>query len=280
MDSRFQVRALMHHDYDDIHRIAIENWEGEDYLPHVFYKWLEDPGLLIGIEETHINQIVALAHVALLPDGTAWLEGLRVRSDFRNLGLSKIMMEHQIDYAKDLLHKGTITRIASSTYIKNDISIHLSISHGFRLYGSYLILTWNPDGDMEEAVDIHPWDPTWDEIISLPYFSDTKQHIIQFFQVQQANEKWWNETKGDLSFFIINGFKGWIDERVEPHCVVLEPTRDSIINWLHFTSFRIGKDASTVIYPKDALVEDLKKTNLLPWTDWIPDCLYFVYDPQ
>jgi RimJ/RimL family protein N-acetyltransferase len=279
VDSRFTIRNLGHHDYDDVRRIALENWEGEDYLPFAFFRWLEDPGILIGIEESVSHQIIGLGHVALLPDSTAWLEGLRVRSDFRNQGLSRVIMKHQMDYALDLLKKGDITRIASSTHIKNEISIHLSLSSGFKLYGSYLILAWNPNGDLEDSIEVQPWKPTWEEIRSLPYFQETNQQVIRFFLMEQLNENWWNKTKGELDFYKVNGFRGWLDDGIEPHCVVLDPSSSGIINWLQFASFRLGRDANTIIFPNHSILEELKRTQIITWTEFTPDCLYFVYDP-
>jgi GNAT superfamily N-acetyltransferase len=277
---KFLLRPLGIHDFGDVRRIAAENWGGQDYLPHKFQEWLEDDGLLIGVEECNLGELVALAHVALLPDGTAWLEGLRVRSDFRNQGLSRMIMKQQMEYALDLKDNGLVNRIASTTYIKNETSIHLSLSSGFKLYGSNLIVSWNPKGELEDVVEVEPWKPTLEELQSLPYFQHTKQHILQFFVVQQLNEQWWQDSKNKVGFYRINGARGWLDERIEPHCVILEPTVDGMIGWLHYTTFKTGEDANTVIYPDTNLIEELKKTNLLAWTDWIPDCLYFVYDPE
>ena len=258
----------------------MENWDGQDYLPHVFHKWVDNSSFFIGIEESRMNKIVALGHVAILPDGTAWLEALRVRSDFRNQGISKMIMSEQMKYALDLLKAGIITRIASCTYYKNTASIHLSSTNGFKQYGSYLILNWNPEEEREKSIKAEPWNPTWDEIQSLTYFQDTNRLIIQDFLIQQLTENWWLKTKEDLDFFIINGARGWINsKRVEPHCVILEPNKESIMDWLYYTYKNFGKDAGTVILPKISLVEELKKTNLIVWSDWVSDCLYFVYDP-
>ena len=279
MNPDFIIRPLCHFDFPDVWKIARENWDGEDYLPRVFHEWVEAPGLFIGVEEIHSHQIVALAHVALLPDGSAWLEGLRVRTDYRGKGLSRTIMADQMAYAINLMNQGIVNRIASCTYLDNKTSMHLSETTGFKLEGRYLLLTWNPKGEMENRIDVTPWAPTWEEMQQIPYFRESNQVVVQFFLMEQFNERWWNERHKQLHFYQINGARGWINNNIEPHCIVLDDNRDSIISWLQYASFKLGKDATTIVLPKPSLVEDLKKTKLIAWSNWEPDCYYFVYRP-
>jgi GNAT superfamily N-acetyltransferase len=280
MGSSFKIRTLQHEDYPDILKISKEIWDGEDYLPRVYHQWVDSPGLFLGVEDTLSHAVVAVAHVALLPDGSAWLEGLRVRTDFRGKGLSRMIMKKQMDYALEKLKEGSIERIASTTYIDNEVSMHLSRSSGFKLQQTNLILSWNPEEGMDNSISIDPWNPTFSEIKSLPYFQDTGDHIIQFFMVQKISNPWWEKSKTEFQFFKVNGSRGWLDFNHEPHCVVLEPTKDSLIDWLMYASFRFDKEASTIIFPKPSLILELKETKLKTWSDWVPDCYYFVYDPS
>jgi RimJ/RimL family protein N-acetyltransferase len=278
VDSNPIIRSLRHEDYDDILKISKEIWDGEDYLPRVFHHWVDAPGILLGIEDPLSHEVVTVAHVALLPDKSAWFEGLRVRSDFRGQGLSRKIMQVQMEYALEKLHKGSVARIASTTFIENETSIHLSLSSGFKRKGSYLFLTWNPKDTSIDSLRIEPWKPAWEEIRSIPYFQETDDRIIQFFMVQKISEAWWEKSKTLFQFYKVNGARGWLDLGHEPHCVALDPSKDSILNWLQFASSRFGNDASTIIYPNPSRIEELKTTKVRPWSDWVPDCLYFVYE--
>jgi len=279
VDANPIIRTLRHEDYDDILKISKEIWDGEDYLPRIFHHWVDSPGLFLGIQDPLSHTVIAVAHVALLPDGSAWLEGLRVRTDFRGQGLSRKIMQVQMDYALDKLRNGTIARIASTTFIENETSQHLSLSSGFKLKNSYLILTWNPKDSSIDSLRIEPWEPDWEEIRSLPYFQETDDHIIQFFMVQKISQAWWEQSKASFQLFKVNGARGWLDQGHEPHCVVLDPSKQSILDWLQFASSQFGNDASTIIFPNPSRIEELKTTNIRPWSDWTPDCLYFVYEP-
>lgn len=280
MTDQYMIRPLVHHDFPDAWKIARENWDGEDYLPRSFHEWVDNTGLFIGVEDMTKREIIALAHVNLLPDGSAWLEGLRVRKDHRGKGLSRILMAEQMTYATKLMERDIVNRIASCTFIDNKTSMHLSQTTGFQLEERYLIVSWNPFGEMEDGIDVQPWKPTWNEIQEIPFFQESHQVVPQFFLMEQFNESWWQVRKSTYRFYKINGARGWINETVEPHCIVLDDSCKAVMNWLQFASFKLGKDASTVVLPKPLLIDELKKTKLAVWSRWEPDCYYFVYRPN
>lgn len=125
---------------------------------------------------------------------------------------------------------------------------------------------------------IESWEPSWEEIRSMPYFQETDNHIIQFFMVQKISEIWWEKSKNEFQYFKVNGARGWLDHGHEPHCVILDPSKDSILDWLQFASSQFGEKANTIIYPNPKRVEELKTTKIEVWSNWVPDCLYFVYN--
>lgn len=274
----FIVRKVEEKDYSDVLKISKDIWEGNDYLPKVFHTWLHQTGLFIGVEDLSNKELVAVSHVALLHDGSAWLGGLRVRPDHQGKGISRMLINAQLNYALEKLHEGTVKRIACTTFIKNEASKHLCLSYGMQIKRAYLLLSWNKECK-PRSLQVEPWDPSWEEIEALPYFKDTEGLIVQFFKMQHISKTWWEQSKKDFQLFKVNGTRGWIEQSQEPHCVVLVPTADSLHDWLQFASERLGEEASTVILPKTKLVEELKQSSLEAWSDWEPDCLYFVYEP-
>lgn len=274
----FMVRRVEEKDYSDVLKISKEIWDGHDYLPKVFHTWLHQAGLFIGVENLSNKELVAVSHVALLHDGSAWLGGLRVRLDHQGKGISRLMINAQLSYALEKLREGSVKRIACTTFIENEASKHLCLSYGMQIKQSYLLLSWNKDCK-PRPLQVEPWEPSWEEIEALPYFNDSDRLIIQFFKMQEISQGWWEQSKKDFQLFKVNGTRGWIEQSQEPHCIVLEPTASSIHDWLQFASERLGEEASTVILPKPKLVEELKQSTLEAWSEWEPDCLYFVYEP-
>jgi RimJ/RimL family protein N-acetyltransferase len=273
----FIVRPVQEQDYPDILKISKDIWEGYDYLPKVFHAWLRQPGLFIGVQDPITNELIAVSRVALLHDGTAWLGGLRVRPDYQGRGISHLMIQAQINYALEKLLQGSVQRIACATFIKNEASKHLCLSYGMQIKQTFLLLSWSK-ACMLRPLQVEPWHPSWEEIEALPYFKDTKQVIVQFFKMQQISQAWWEQSKKDFQLFKINGARGWIDQSQEPHCVVLEPTATSLHDWLQFANEKLSEEASTVILPKARLIDELKQTQLEAWSNWEPDCFYFVYE--
>lgn len=274
----FIIRPVQEKDYPDILKISKDIWEGHDYLPKVFNDWIKQPGLFVGAEDSTTHELVAVSHVSLLHDGTAWIGGLRVRTDYQGKGISHLMIKAQLDYAIEKLRQGSVQRIACSTFAKNEPSKHLCLSYGLAIKKAYLLLSWNK-ACAPRPLHVEPWHPTWEEIEALPYFKETDQNIIQFFKMQKISKAWWEDSKKDFQLFKVNGVPGWIDQSHEPHCIVLEPNKDSLHDWLQFAYERLGDDASTIILPKASLIEELKQTCLEAWSDWVPDCLYYVYEP-
>jgi GNAT superfamily N-acetyltransferase len=273
------VRPVEESDYSDVVKISKDIWEGNDYLPKIFHTWLNQAGLFIGVEDRSSKELVAVSHVALLHDGSAWLGGLRVRPDHQGKGISHLMIKAQLEYAMEKLHQGSVKQIACAIFTKNEASKHLCLSYGMQIKQSYLLLSWKKDCK-PRPLQVEPWEPSWEEIEALPYFRDSEGLIIQFFKMQKISQAWWEQSKKDFQLFKVNGTRGWIEQSQEPHCIVLEPSVSSIHDWLQFASERLEEEASTVILPKPKLVEELKQSALEAWSNWEPDCLYFVYEPK
>lgn len=85
-------------------------WEGEDYVPVVWDRWLKgEPGLLAVAERG--GEIVGQGHMLDMGGGEWWLEGLRVRPDQQGEGLGSHLHDYFVD--RWLETDGSVVRLAT-----------------------------------------------------------------------------------------------------------------------------------------------------------------------
>ena len=90
---RVVCRPALPKDSADVLEFAKYIWDGEDYIPFVWHKWLADPeGLLAAAE--YAGHAVGIGKLTLLSPGQWWLEGLRVDPACEDRGIAS----HLNDY--------------------------------------------------------------------------------------------------------------------------------------------------------------------------------------
>lgn len=105
---------------------------GLSYLPHVFDQFVnDDQGEFIVAEME--DQLVACGKFTLLPDGSAWLETLRVIPEMQNQGIGKRFYERFFEIAQSK----KITSMRMYTNIENHASKGLAERYGFSIAGTY-----------------------------------------------------------------------------------------------------------------------------------------------
>ena len=277
---KWLIRPLKPEDFNDIAEISKDIWDGYDYLPKIFYEWVKAQGLFLGMEDIEKHKIVSVGKYSYLFDSTGWLEGLRVHPSYRNLGLSKALLQVLFDRALQDLRQNKIQRIANCTHATNQISIHLSLSHGFSIQQRYLVVEAEKTLPSIEP-SAHTWQPTFEELQRQPYFQKTNGYICQSFLVQSINLSWFNDLKKKVQFAIVNGCPGWIDPSLEPYVQLLDPTPQALVAWLQYGAQVLGKESCmTFLYPEASLIEALKSQPVQTWMNYEPDCLYLVYQPE
>ena len=123
------IRPLRESDKEDVLEIARHTWDGHDYVPYFFDKWLSDRNShSIGMESD--GHIIALANLRVIDNGkTGWMEALRVHPDYRGKKLATIMTKYVVELAKSI----PVERIRYTTAVDNTKSLHLAESVGMKM---------------------------------------------------------------------------------------------------------------------------------------------------
>ncbi len=100
MTSELEIRELGKADKEEVVKMTSGIWDGRDYIPDYFDRWIEDGGFICGTVD---DEIVALAKHTWHSDDILWLEGLRVHPDYRDKGYGRAMIKGQIDYINEHL---------------------------------------------------------------------------------------------------------------------------------------------------------------------------------
>ncbi len=93
------IRKVEKKDKEQILEISSKIWEGNDFIPKVFDKWIEEKvGEFTAIEEE--GKVVAFSKLNDFGNNVGWLEGLRVHEDYRGKGYAKLITEYYMEKAK------------------------------------------------------------------------------------------------------------------------------------------------------------------------------------
>lgn len=130
-----EIRRAELGDKPRIVEISSKIWDGDDYLPHIFEKWVEEEGGEFSV--ITVDGVVAgCSKMTLLPENVLWLEGIRVDTEYRGRGLGKKMAEYQLKKAKELGY----SRLELSTFVENYESLAIIEKRGFRRIASFKFL--------------------------------------------------------------------------------------------------------------------------------------------
>jgi len=100
MTPELEIRELEMSDKEEVIEMTSGIWDGRDYIPEYFDRWVEDGGFICGTVD---GEIVALAKHTWHSEDVLWLEGLRVHPDHREKGYGRAVIEGQLDHINDNL---------------------------------------------------------------------------------------------------------------------------------------------------------------------------------
>ncbi len=141
-----KLRKAVESDKNRIFEISSTIWDGDDYIPVVFDRWLEDNNGELTVGELDGN-VIGCAKYTRLNEKEAWLEGIRADKGYSGKGFGSAMTQYYIDKAKE---EG-IETLRLSTFIENYQSIHIIEKYGFKKDG-YFSFYYKEVKDMEDAV--------------------------------------------------------------------------------------------------------------------------------
>ncbi|MFO7651016.1 MAG: GNAT family N-acetyltransferase [bacterium] len=126
------VRPATAADRTAVLAISAQIWEGHDYLPKFFDRWVREGQFWVGVER---GQAVGCGKATQFARGEWWLEGLRVDQRLTGRGLGTALSRAILARALDL--RPSSLRLATADV--NEASIHIIEKMGFRvLYSSRL----------------------------------------------------------------------------------------------------------------------------------------------
>jgi len=281
-----EYRKLIHEDYNDIVELCKDIWDGTDYLPELFHDWVDDKGLFLGAVDTETNKVVGTDKYSVLYDGTGWLEGLRTHKDYRGKGIGKELGLRVLKEALDDLGSGKISKIAFSTHISSIESISMMKKQGFNLEQQYIFVQKNYE-DVKNTLSIsdfsiESWEPSYSEFKSLPYLKRRNNILPFIFYFQIPTPELYRKLVEDKCFICINGHKGLLKLKGEPHFTVFDESLEGITAFMDYCMLTFkGKCPSpplTAVIPEDLeLIKLLKAAGFSTIADWSSDYLYFVY---
>ena len=98
---KLYFRELTKEDIPAILDISKDIWEGDDYIPDVIERWLnEEKHLTYGtFLDEEMKELVGFGRVKMYSNGVAWLEGGRVKVSYQKKGIGREQLKYAIDYA-------------------------------------------------------------------------------------------------------------------------------------------------------------------------------------
>jgi hypothetical protein len=124
----FTIRRMTMADKPAMFDISSRIWEGTDYLPGVFDRWVADPdGEFAAIEVD--GKLAGCGKLTFLTPSDAWLEGLRKDPLVKEKGLAEEVARH---FLGRLASRPGLSSVRFSTYVRNLASIRSNEKVGFR----------------------------------------------------------------------------------------------------------------------------------------------------
>lgn len=128
------IRRAKESDREQILEISKTIWDGRDYILSSIDTWLDpSTGIVIIVEKD--NEIRAFSKVTYMDNEIGWLEGLRVKEEYRGLGYAHLLTERSIIMGREENLK--VLKFACHKNAKG--SIKSSEKRGFKRKGEFIV---------------------------------------------------------------------------------------------------------------------------------------------
>ena len=208
---KLSIRDGIYSDLEQISELCKNIWNGRDFLPTVWNKWISDEtGSFVVVE--YENQILGVYHHYVL-GSDSWLETLRVNEQYRRQGIAQFMIKDYLERSKKL--NAVNSRLVTS--IKNTASRNLFEKHGFSevlrsQYCSIELETITTNSMQEEFSIIKDSK----QIYSLLKHSMLDNQLIPLWW------RWWQQSDSALHELSNNSFI--IVPKSQPSFVLVQPS--------------------------------------------------------
>ncbi|MGL5753329.1 MAG: GNAT family N-acetyltransferase [Paraclostridium sp.] len=278
-----KYKVLSYDDYEDIVDISKNIWDGNDYLPKVFHKWVDDKkGCFLGVVID--DKVVAVGKYSVLVDNQGWLEGLRVHIDYRGRQLAHAISDMLFNLSREDLRNGKVTNIGMCTHLGTTASIKMMESKNFILEQSCLIV-FKPLSTIDKSIKlsdfkVEKWNISYSEFVNLDYFRHTDNKITYGFTYLNICEKVYNELVESNSLLLINGHPCMIRFKGCPSIICFDNTFKGINDATNYSLVKYKSEEAEVYISNisSELINKLKGSRFESLSDFNNDCLYYVYN--
>jgi GNAT superfamily N-acetyltransferase len=156
MPNNIRLRPITRADYENVCAVEAKSTPGLRYVPDVFEMFTTDPRGEFFLAEQG-DEAVACAKFTALPDGTGWLETLRVIPEQQGRGIGKKLYERYFAIAQ----REDIHTLRMYTGLTNAVSKGLAEYFGFVLEETFLGFS-KPGDAMGEGADAPAFQPVRD----------------------------------------------------------------------------------------------------------------------
>ncbi len=153
----------------------------------------ETPGEIFVVDNGE-GRLVGMGRYSTLPDGSGWLETLRVHKEFQNQGAGKLIYKEYLNYGK--AENAPAIRMYTEAY--NDASKGLAEIHGFTLAAELA----NFDTELNEEIDGE--------------FNFKKVENLEELDIENIKTKWGKLISLNRTFYEVNekNLQWFIDEEM------------------------------------------------------------------
>jgi ribosomal protein S18 acetylase RimI-like enzyme len=122
-----KIRAARKSDKEEILSFCVNTFSWGDYIDRVWDRWFRSGRLLV-VEDT--GSKIGMSHVAICPDSKSmWLEGVRVRPDYRRSRIATKLIAEMVRYG---LQKGAV-QASAIVDVTNVASQRMMEKNGFAI---------------------------------------------------------------------------------------------------------------------------------------------------
>ena len=205
----FVVRAARASDKDLVLSFARNTFEWGDYIENVWDYWLTDPSGKLFVA-TGEEKPVGMNHVVIVKLGEAWLEGARVSSEFRRMGVASLLNDACVKWA---LARGArvVRAVTDST---NFVAQKALDKLGFRFVSDWVLMEFDgcqlEIGEHARLAEKFDVEAVWSYLQSSEVFVDSGGLFAVVF-------RWKSLSKSDLRRFV-NRRMAVVCERAKAVC--------------------------------------------------------------